>query len=76
MCLVVISTIEDAVNNLLVFAVGLATSDQHLSMLVFNNMTSIKRVNSFKHIAIRWLECRCFLYSTSPSMRRQSRFNS
>ena len=50
--LVVISAMEDAVNNLSKDIVDLATPNQHLSMLIFNNITSIKRVNSFEHVAV------------------------
>ena len=52
MRLKVISAIEDIVNNLRKNTIKLATPNLHFSMLIFNNMTSIKRVNSFEYIAI------------------------
>ena len=52
MRLKVISAIEGTVNNLGKNTIGLAAPNLHFSMLIFNNMTSIKRVNSFEHIAV------------------------
>jgi hypothetical protein len=52
MRLEVISAIEGIVNNLRKNTIGLAAPNLYFSMLIFNNMTSIKRVNSFKYIAI------------------------
>jgi hypothetical protein len=52
MHLKVISAIEGTVNNLKKNIIKLAAPNLHFSILIFNNMTSIKRVNSFKYIAI------------------------
>ncbi len=52
MRLVVIRAMEDAVDNLSKYIVDLAAPNQHLFMSIFNNMTSVKRVNSFEHVAV------------------------
>jgi len=52
MRLKVISAIEGTVNNFRKNTIRLAAPNLHFSMLIFNNMTSIKRVNSFEHIAV------------------------
>jgi hypothetical protein len=61
MRLKVISAIKGTVNNLRKNTIKLAAPNLHFSILIFNNMTSIKRVNSFKHIAVYWLKCKGFL---------------
>ena len=52
MRLKVISAIKGTVNNLKKNIIKLITPNLYFSMLIFNNITSIKRVNSFEHIAI------------------------
>jgi hypothetical protein len=48
---IIINIIKDIVDFLNKFAIWLGVSDLHLIMLILNNITTIKRVKSFKYKA-------------------------
>jgi hypothetical protein len=67
---IIISAIEDTVDLLLIDIIWLGTPNFHLVVLILKNMTTIKRIDSFKHKASSWLKYRGFLYNTSTLVRR------
>ena len=69
---IIISTIEDIVNLLLIDIIWLGALNFHLIVLILKNITSIKRIDSFEHKASSWLKCGGFPCNTSTSVRRQS----
>jgi hypothetical protein len=72
MRLIIISAIEDTIDLFLVDAIWLGAPNLHLVVLILENMTTIKRMDSFEHKASSWLECGGFPCSASTLVRRQS----
>ena len=48
---IIISAMEDTVDLLLVDTIWLGVPNFHLMVLILKNMTTIKRIDSFKHKA-------------------------
>ena len=48
---IIISTIEDTVDLLLIGVIWLGAPNFYLVVLILKNMTTIKRIDSFKHKA-------------------------
>ena len=72
MCPIIISAIEDTVDLLLIDIIWLGTPNFYLVVLILKNITTIKRIDSFKHKASSWLKYGGFLCNVSTSVRRQS----
>jgi hypothetical protein len=76
--LIVISTIEDTINDFLVDTACLGVLNLYFIVLIFNNITRIQGIDPFKHKTASRLKSRRLLSlrSTNSSVRWQSWFNS